>query len=222
MSEQVEIDELDKAILNEIQSHFPIVSRPYEEVGERVGAPEAEVVRRVQAMMASGVIRRIGANFTSRKLGYTSTLCAAHVAAGVAGTLRGGGQPLPRGDPQLSAPAPLQRLVHPDRRITGTAGPDSGRDLRGLRGGGPEPAGPGNLQDQGRFPGLRGIDPHRTAGQSIPIGRSISRRRIAINQHAGEPRKIKTKFYYCLRHCWLPRPSLYRCHQSSIAADTIP
>lgn len=73
------LDELDKAILNEIQSHFPIASRPYAEVGERVGAPEAEVIRRVQAMMASGVIRRIGANFTSRKLGYTSTLCAAHV-----------------------------------------------------------------------------------------------------------------------------------------------
>jgi siroheme decarboxylase len=74
-----ELDELDKAILNEIQSHFPIVSRPYAEVGGRVGVPEAKVIRRVQAMMASGVIRRIGANFTSRKLGYTSTLCAARV-----------------------------------------------------------------------------------------------------------------------------------------------
>ncbi len=79
MSKRIELDDLDKAILNEIQSHFPIVSRPYEEVGGRVGAPEAEVVRRVQAMMDSGVIRRLGANFTSRKLGYTSTLCAAHV-----------------------------------------------------------------------------------------------------------------------------------------------
>ncbi len=74
------LDDLDKAILNEIQSHFPIASRPYAEVGERVGAPEAEVIRRVQAMMDSGIIRRIGANFTSRKLGYTSTLVAAHVA----------------------------------------------------------------------------------------------------------------------------------------------
>jgi len=74
------LDDLDKAILNEIQSHFPIVSRPYAEVGGRVGAPEAEVVRRVQAMMDRGIIRRLGANFTSRKLGYTSTLCAAHVA----------------------------------------------------------------------------------------------------------------------------------------------
>lgn len=73
------LDDLDKAILNEIQSHFPIVSRPYEEMGQRVGAPETEVIRRVQAMYEAGIIRRIGANFTSRKLGYTSTLCAAHV-----------------------------------------------------------------------------------------------------------------------------------------------
>jgi DNA-binding Lrp family transcriptional regulator len=73
------LDEVDKAILNEIQSHFPIVSRPYEEVGLRVGAPEAEVIRRVRKMYDAGVIRRIGANFTSRKLGYTSTLCAAMV-----------------------------------------------------------------------------------------------------------------------------------------------
>ncbi len=79
MPPKTDLDVLDKAILNEIQSHFPIASRPYEEVGGRVGAPEAEVVRRVQAMMDSGVIRRLGANFTSRKLGYTSTLCAAHV-----------------------------------------------------------------------------------------------------------------------------------------------
>ena len=74
------LDEVDKAILNEIQSLFPIVSRPYEEVGLRVGAPEAEVIRRVRKMYDAGVIRRIGANFTSRKLGYTSTLCAVRVA----------------------------------------------------------------------------------------------------------------------------------------------
>jgi DNA-binding Lrp family transcriptional regulator len=75
----VPLDALDKAILNEIQSRFPIASRPYAEVGSRVGAPEAEVIRRVQAMMDRGIIRRLGANFTSRKLGYTSTLCAAQV-----------------------------------------------------------------------------------------------------------------------------------------------
>ena len=73
------LDDLDRAILNEIQSHFPIASRPYAEVGSRVGASEAEVLARVKAMAESGIIRRLGANFTSRKLGYTSTLCAARV-----------------------------------------------------------------------------------------------------------------------------------------------
>jgi DNA-binding Lrp family transcriptional regulator len=74
------LDDLDRAILNEIQSHFPIDSRPYAEVGRRVGASEAEVLARVIAMTESGIIRRLGANFTSRKLGYTSTLVAARVA----------------------------------------------------------------------------------------------------------------------------------------------
>jgi len=73
------LDDLDRAILNEIQSHFPIVARPYAEVGVRVGASEAEVLARVMAMTEAGIIRRLGANFTSRKLGYTSTLCAARV-----------------------------------------------------------------------------------------------------------------------------------------------
>ena len=74
------LDDLDRAILNEIQSHFPIDSRPYAEVGRRVGASEAEVLARVVNMVEAGIIRRLGANFTSRKLGYTSTLCAARVA----------------------------------------------------------------------------------------------------------------------------------------------
>jgi siroheme decarboxylase len=74
------LDDLDRAILNEIQSHFPIDSRPYAEVGRRVGASEAEVLARVANMVEAGIIRRLGANFTSRKLGYTSTLCAARVA----------------------------------------------------------------------------------------------------------------------------------------------
>ena len=78
-SHRPQLDDLDKAILNEIQSHFPIVSRPYAEMGQKTGVPEEEVLRRVQAMVDTGVIRRIGANFTSRKLGYTSTLCAAAV-----------------------------------------------------------------------------------------------------------------------------------------------
>jgi DNA-binding Lrp family transcriptional regulator len=78
-SQNAHLDELDKTILNQIQSFFPITPRPYAAVGELLGLTEAEVVSRVQRMMQDGIIRRIGANFNSRRLGYTSTLCAAHI-----------------------------------------------------------------------------------------------------------------------------------------------
>ena len=40
---------------------------------------EDEVLARVTKFKAEGVIRRIGGNFDSRKLNFTSTLCAARV-----------------------------------------------------------------------------------------------------------------------------------------------
>lgn len=73
------MDHIDRDILNEIQSDFPITSRPYQELGKRLGLPEDEVLERVKRLKSDGVIRRIGGNFNSRKLDFTSTLCAARV-----------------------------------------------------------------------------------------------------------------------------------------------
>jgi DNA-binding Lrp family transcriptional regulator len=73
------LDELDRMILNEIQSHFPIEASPYQVLGKKLGCSEEEILQRVQDLKNREVIRRIGANCNSRKLGYTSTLCAAKV-----------------------------------------------------------------------------------------------------------------------------------------------
>ncbi|MBG0776219.1 MAG: Lrp/AsnC family transcriptional regulator [Desulfovibrionaceae bacterium] len=73
------MDTYDKKILDIIQTAFPLAPRPYAEVGAQVGLAEDEVLERVRALRASGVIRRIGANFQSKKLGFRSTLCAAKV-----------------------------------------------------------------------------------------------------------------------------------------------
>ena len=73
------MDDKDRAILNEIQSDFPISSRPYHEVGKRMGLSEPEVLERVKKLKTDGVIRRIGGNFDSRRLNFRSTLCAAKV-----------------------------------------------------------------------------------------------------------------------------------------------
>jgi len=74
-----EIDDVDKAILNQIQSDFPITSRPYLTIAEALGLSEGEVLKRVSRLKASGIIRRIGGNFKPEKLGFVSTLCAAKV-----------------------------------------------------------------------------------------------------------------------------------------------
>ena len=73
------LDEMDRLILNEIQSYFPIEAEPYLELAEKLGCSEAEVLERVHKLKNRQIIRRIGANCNSRKLGYTSTLCAARV-----------------------------------------------------------------------------------------------------------------------------------------------
>ncbi len=73
------MDKTDKKILNEIQSDFPIASRPYLELGQRLGLPEGEIIDRLDKLKQRGIIRRIGGNFHSNRLNFTSTLCAAKV-----------------------------------------------------------------------------------------------------------------------------------------------
>jgi len=73
------LDDIDRAILNRIQSDFPITSRPYRTIAEKLGLAEGDVVKRVLRLKDAGIIRRIGGNFTPDKLGFVSTLCAAAV-----------------------------------------------------------------------------------------------------------------------------------------------
>jgi siroheme decarboxylase len=73
------MDDTDRSIVNEIQSEFPIAGRPYLELAKRLGISEGEVLERVARLKEEGIIRRIGGNFNSKALGFTSTLCAARV-----------------------------------------------------------------------------------------------------------------------------------------------
>jgi len=73
------MDAIDRKIINTIQSHFPISPQPYHELGKQLHLPAEEVLDRVRALKASGIIRRIGGNFRSHRLNYASTLCAARV-----------------------------------------------------------------------------------------------------------------------------------------------
>ncbi len=73
------MDSIDKKILNIIQKDFPVVAEPFKAVAEKLGLGEAEVLRRIKNLKDEGIIRRIGAVFDSKKMGFVSTLCAARV-----------------------------------------------------------------------------------------------------------------------------------------------
>ncbi len=77
LPDEAGLDALDRRILGIIQSDFPLESRPYAAIGERIGLTEAEVLARVRALKERRIIRRLGANFQSSGLGFRSTLCAA-------------------------------------------------------------------------------------------------------------------------------------------------
>lgn len=73
------LDDQDRAILNRIQSNFPLTSRPFQAIADETGLTENEVISRVRRLKENGIIRRIGGNFVPGKLGFVSTLCAARV-----------------------------------------------------------------------------------------------------------------------------------------------
>jgi DNA-binding Lrp family transcriptional regulator len=69
----------DRELLNLVQTEFPRTSRPFAELGRRLGLSEEQVLVRLQALKADGVIRRIGGIFASQQMGFVSTLVALQV-----------------------------------------------------------------------------------------------------------------------------------------------
>ncbi len=75
------MDDTDRRLLNIIQAGFPIRAHPYDAIGEQLGISADGALRRVRKLAESGVIRRIGASFDTRKLGHVDNLVAAKVQA---------------------------------------------------------------------------------------------------------------------------------------------
>lgn len=73
------MDKTDKELLNLLQAGFPLCERPFQELGEKMGLSEEEVLRRVRRLRNEGYIRRIGGVFNTYELGFHSMLIAARV-----------------------------------------------------------------------------------------------------------------------------------------------
>ncbi len=63
-------DAIQQQLIAEIQSGLPIIERPYAEIAKKLAINEQEVIRRLDIMQTSGVIRRMGIIVRHRKLGY--------------------------------------------------------------------------------------------------------------------------------------------------------
>jgi DNA-binding Lrp family transcriptional regulator len=76
---QLRLDRSDRVLLNQVQGGFPVISRPYREIGERIGMDEAEVIERLRRLLDSGGLSRFGAILSPVGLGGERTLAAMHV-----------------------------------------------------------------------------------------------------------------------------------------------
>lgn len=75
----MKMDQLDRALLNRLQSRFPLTPRPFAAIAGELEMTEAEVLERIARLKDADIIRRIGGNFVPGKVGFVSTLCAAQV-----------------------------------------------------------------------------------------------------------------------------------------------
>lgn len=78
---------LEQQILDTIQDAFPLEERPYKALAEKFSAQEnlgavseQQVFDAVESLRSSGIIRRIGGIYDSRRLGFISRLCAGKVS----------------------------------------------------------------------------------------------------------------------------------------------
>ena len=72
MKDSLQLDAIDRALIVATQGGLPLVARPYQAIGEQVGIAGDEVLRRLQAMLDSGIIRRIGAVPNHYAIGWTA------------------------------------------------------------------------------------------------------------------------------------------------------
>jgi DNA-binding Lrp family transcriptional regulator len=73
------MDELDRAILNQLQCSLPLCERPFAQVARALGMSEEELLERLRRMLADGTLTRFGPLFDAERLGGAFTLAAMKV-----------------------------------------------------------------------------------------------------------------------------------------------
>ena len=70
----------DLRILNRLQEDIPFVERPWQVMAEQLNIKEDYLLKRAAFLKKQGIIRRISAVFSPRKINFASTLIAVKIA----------------------------------------------------------------------------------------------------------------------------------------------
>jgi DNA-binding Lrp family transcriptional regulator len=70
-------DEIDRKLVQILQDDFPMVERPWKNVGEKLNIPEDNVINRLKRLNELGVTRKIGSIIDSSKVGLTAATLVA-------------------------------------------------------------------------------------------------------------------------------------------------
>ncbi|TAN59129.1 MAG: Lrp/AsnC family transcriptional regulator [Magnetospirillum sp.] len=75
------MDAVDRRLINALQGGFPICERPFAAAAATLGLEEDELLARIEALRADGVISRFGPMWHAEKMGGGLTLTAMKVPA---------------------------------------------------------------------------------------------------------------------------------------------
>ena len=76
MREAVNLDAIDRRIINELQGDFPICERPYLVAAERLGISEEELLQRLDRLLETRVLTRFGPMMQIERVGGSFVLAA--------------------------------------------------------------------------------------------------------------------------------------------------
>lgn len=73
------LDSINRNLINMLQGGFPISPTPYQEVANKLGIPEDELLWRLEVMKTDGIYSRFGPLYNAEALGGAVTLAAMEV-----------------------------------------------------------------------------------------------------------------------------------------------
>ena len=76
------LTEHDKRVLNAVQGELPIEEHPFAVLAQQLGTSETELLSDIRRLSEDGYIRRVGAFFDSKALGYKGSLVAVKIREG--------------------------------------------------------------------------------------------------------------------------------------------